>query len=176
MKKAVILLISVFIALEMAYIAVKAVYPDKYSDYIRQYSEKYDLDPYLVRAIIKAESNYNPNAVSRKNARGLMQISEITGEWAAQKLNIENYTKEMLFDVETNISIGCWYLSVLYSEFGSTDLVLAAYNAGSGNVSRWLKDKKFSSDGRNLDKIPFKETERYLSKVKNNYKIYKILY
>jgi len=175
-KRVIILFIGALIALTMVYAAVRAVYPEKYSDYINQYSEKYNLDPYLVKAIIKAESNFKPYAVSHKNARGLMQISEITGAWAAEKLKIENYSEEMLFDAETNISFGCWYLSVLYTEFGDTELVLAAYNAGSGNVSRWLKDKTLSSDGKRLDKIPFKETENYLSRVKNNYKMYKILY
>ncbi len=176
MKRVIVILILVFIALIMVFTAVRFIYPNKYSAYIKQYSEKYDIDPYLVQAIIKAESNFRPDAISRKNARGLMQISEITGAWGAQKLKIENYSEEMLFDVETNITIGCWYLSVLYTEFGDTDLVLAAYNAGSGNVSRWLKNRKLSSDGRKLDKIPFKETEQYLTRVKNNYKIYKILY
>lgn len=176
MKRISIILITALVTIIMMSSAIRFIYPNKYGTYIKQYSEKYDLDPYLVQAIIKAESNFKSDAISRKNARGLMQISEITGGWGAETLQIKNYSNELLFDVETNISIGCWYLSVLYTEFGDTDLVIAAYNAGSGNVSRWLRNNELSTDGKSLNKIPFKETEQYLSRVKNNYKIYKVLY
>jgi len=159
----------------MSYVP-KLMYPAKYTDLIKRYSQKYGLDPYLVLAIIKAESDFKPNAISRKNARGLMQITEKTGKWGAEQLNLGNYTNDALYDPEINISIGCWYLSVLYKEFGETELVIAAYNGGSGNVSKWLKDKSLSPDGKTLDKIPFRETEQYIKKVKNNYSVYKELY
>ncbi len=156
--------------------AARVFYPMKYRDLVRKYSERYDLDPYLVLAVIKAESSFRHTAVSRKNARGLMQITEGTGKWSAGKMGLEDYTTDMLFDPETNISIGCWYLSWLYEEFGDTDLVLAAYNAGSGNVTKWLNDRELSPTGRTLDRIPFRETEKYLKKVRNSYMIYKKLY
>jgi soluble lytic murein transglycosylase len=151
-------------------------YPVKYKSLVLQYSEKFNLDPYLVIAIIKVESNFKPEAVSPKNARGLMQISEKTGKWGANKLQLNNYVNDNLFNPETNIYIGCWYLSVLYGEFHDMDLVLAAYNGGSGNVTQWLNDTELSSNGKSLDRIPFKETEHYLKKVKNSYIIYKKLY
>jgi soluble lytic murein transglycosylase len=157
--------------------AAKLVFPVKFKEYVIEYSEKNNIDPNLVFAIIKAESNFNPRAVSHKNARGLMQISEITGSWGAERVGIKNYNSEMLFDPEINIRIGCWYLGTLMNEYsGRVDLVIAAYNGGSGNVNRWLKDENYSSTGTSLDKIPFKETERYVKKVKNNYMIYKGLY
>ena len=157
--------------------AGRLLYPVKYIDFVRHYSQKYDIDPYLVMAIIKTESSFKPDAVSPKNARGLMQISERTGRWGAERLKLDNYSNESLFSPEINIFIGCWYLSVLYGEFGNNDeLVLAAYNGGSGNVTQWLKDPDLSPDGKSLDKIPFKETEQYLKKVKNSHKIYKKLY
>jgi len=151
-------------------------YPLKYRDLVIKYSERYNLDPYLVLAVIKAESSFRHTAVSRKNARGLMQITEGTGKWSAEKIGLKDYTTDMLFDPEVNINIGCWYLSWLYDEFGDTDLVLAAYNAGSGNVTKWLNDRELSSTGRSLDRIPFRETEKYLKKVRNSYMIYKKLY
>ena len=174
-------LIILFIAILIAIIfvldnAAMLLYPVKYHDLVQLYSEKFNLDPYLVLSIIKAESNFKPDAVSPKNARGLMQISEKTGKWGAEKLKLMDYTKEDLFDPETNIYIGCWYLSVLYSEFSDMDIVLAAYNGGSGNVAQWLKDSTLSTNGKSLDRIPFKETEKYLKKVKNSYRIYKKLY
>ncbi len=156
--------------------AGRALYPMKYQELVSKYSERYDIDPYLVFAVIKVESSFRHRAVSPKNARGLMQITEGTGKWGAEQIGLGGFSQDMLFDPEANIQIGCWYLSRLYSEFGDTDLVIAAYNAGSGNVSKWLKNVELSRSGKNLDSIPFQETKKYLKKVKNSYKMYKILY
>lgn len=169
----IVILITIVFVLDNA---AMLLYPAKYRNLVQQYSNEYNVDPYLVLAIIKVESNFKPNAVSHKDARGLMQISEKTGNWGADKLGISEYMNEKLFDPEINIYIGCWYLSVLYGEFGDTDLVLAAYNGGSGNVTQWLKDRSLSASGKSLDRIPFKETDQYLKKVKNSYRIYKKLY
>ena len=72
--------------------------------------------------------------------------------------------------------IGCWYLNRLYKEFGNTDLVIAAYNGGSGNVSKWLADEKYSQDGKKLHIIPFDETDKYVKKVNRNYEQYNKIY
>jgi len=144
----------------------KAIYPVKYKEYVLDYSGKYGLDPYLVFAMIKVESNFRPDAVSHQNARGLMQITDQTGEWGAQNLGLGDYGSNSLYDPATNLAIGCWYMDRLLKEFdNSTELALAAYNAGSGNVNSWLKDKSLSSTGKSLDRIPFKETENYVKKV-----------
>ena len=134
--KRILIALIVFLVISAAavfslYTAVKTVYPIKYSGLVSEYSEKYDLDPYLVTAVINVESNFKPDAVSHANARGLMQISVKTGKWAAGKLGMKNYASDDLFEPETNIKIGCWYLSSLYGEFGDMDLALAAYNGGS---------------------------------------------
>ena len=81
-----------------------------------------------------------------------------------------------IFDPKTNIKIGCWYLNKLYKEFGRLDLVIAAYNGGSGNVNKWLSDYSYSKDGKSLDLIPFEETSMYVKKVTKNYKMYNKLY
>lgn len=172
----VVLLVISAAAVFSLYTAVKTIYPMKYSGLISEYSEKYDLDPYLVTAVINAESNFKPDAVSHANAMGLMQISVKTGKWAADKLKMKSYTSDDLFDPDTNIQIGCWYLSLLYEEFGDMELALASYNGGSGNVSQWLRDKNLSPDGKTLAHIPFPETEQYVKKVKKNYSVYKRLY
>lgn len=157
--------------------AMRAIYPVKYWDYVSEYSEQNGLDPYLVLAVIKVESNFNPDAISPKQARGLMQISEKTGQWGAKSLKLKDYSTESLYDPGKNIAIGCWYLGVLNKQYGGqSDLVLAAYNGGSGNVSEWLKDRNYSSTGKSLDKIPFKETENYLKRVKDCYSVYIRLY
>lgn len=172
------LLIAVIIV-GVAFSAVQLItyrYPLMHRELIEKYSDEYDLDPFLVLAVIKVESSFRPDVVSPRDARGLMQITGKTGEWIAGKLKIGNYSKDMLFEPEMNIRLGCWYLSTLYHEFGELELMLAAYNAGSGNVSQWLKNSKYSKDGKSLDKIPFKETEKYLVKVKKSQAIYKKLY
>jgi soluble lytic murein transglycosylase len=97
--------------------------------------------------------------------------------WAAEVLGIEGYDPEMLYEPETNIMIGCWYVHMLKKEFGDNlRTVIAAYNGGSGNVTRWLADERYSSDGRTLDHIPFGETRGYVEKVIKNYRIYSNLY
>jgi soluble lytic murein transglycosylase len=154
----------------------RRMYPLKYLEAVKHYSGMYGLDPLLVMSVIRVESMFRPDAVSSKNAIGLMQVTKGTGRWAAEKLGLKDYTDEKLFEPDTNIHIGCWYLASLYREFGDTDLVLAAYNAGSGSVSRWLSDARYSKTGETLDSIPFGETERYVKKVKDSIRIYNRLY
>lgn len=137
------------------------------------YSKEYGIDDSLVYSVIKVESKFNKKAVSKRNAKGLMQISEITQKWAQEELGLENID---IFDPETNIKIGCWYLNKLFKEFNDLDLVITAYNGGSGNVSKWLKNDAYSRDGNKLHEIPFEETKNYLEKVKENYRVYKALY
>jgi len=179
--KILIALLAILFALAVVTIlpgkAERAMYPIKYWDYAYEYSKQYDLDPYLVLSVMKVESNFKPDAVSPKNARGLMQITEKTGKWAAEKLKLKDYNVDRLFDPKQNISIGCWYLGALFKQYnGNVDLMLAAYNGGSGNVSAWLQDKNYSSTGKTLEKIPFKETENYVKRVNNCYSIYERLY
>lgn len=152
-------------------------YPLSYQVFINKYSKKFNVDPYLVAAIINVESKYDKHAISSKDARGLMQIAPITGQWASEELNIEDFKIDDLFDPELNIMIGAWYLNVLNQEFNNNfQLVVAAYNAGSGNVAKWLQNDKYSEDGKTLKYIPFPETKEYVKKVEKNIKIYRILY
>lgn len=167
-----VIIISIIIGL-----IISTVFPIAYKDFINKYSEEFDLDPFLVAAIINVESKYNKDAVSSKDARGLMQIGKTTGEWGASTLGISDYNQDMLYEPETNIRIGVWYINQLNKEFNNElSLVLAAYNAGSGNVNKWLQDENTSKDGTELTRIPFKETEEYVEKVGFNYKVYRFLY
>ena len=150
------------------------LYPRKYSVYVEKYAEQYNIDENLVYSIIKAESKFKKDALSRRGAKGLMQIADITRDWAIEQLELSDDID--IYDPETNIRIGCWYLNTLYREFGKTDLVIAAYNGGSGNVKKWLADEQYSKDGENLYIIPFYETEKYVIKVNKYYEQYKMLY
>ena len=154
----------------------KILYPQGYKNYVEKYAEEYNLDKNLVYAVIKCESNFDSQAVSHKDARGLMQISEMTGIWASEVLEIDNYSSDMLYEPDVNIHIGCWYLEKLIDQFGDENTAVAAYNAGSGNVSNWLMEEEHSSDGVSFDMIPFKETEKYVKKVETTKKIYNYLY
>lgn len=175
--KILILTIALLLMVSVGAVGLYTLYPLEYKGDIGQYSQENGIDPYLVASIINVESRFRKDAISGKNARGLMQIGEQTGSWGASELEIENYDVESLFDPQTNIRIGSWYIKKLGKEFdGKLDLILAAYNGGSGNVNKWLKDKEYSSDGLTLDKIPFAETENYLKKVKSNYRVYKKIY
>ncbi|MBQ8424954.1 MAG: lytic transglycosylase domain-containing protein [Clostridia bacterium] len=144
------------------------IYPTKHKNYVLEYSKKYNLDRSLIYAIIKTESNFDKNAVSLSNAKGLMQIIPSTAKWIAEELG-ENYSEEMLFDVETNIKFGCFYLNYLFDKFKNTDVVICAYNAGETAVRNWLD----SNGNIVLEKVSYSETKNYYKKVKSYHKVYK---
>jgi len=154
----------------------RKLYPLAYNKEIIQHAEEFGVDPYLVVAIIFVESRFDEKAVSHRGATGLMQIMPSTGKWAAGKMKLKDYTQEDLLDSSTNIRIGCWYLMTLFKQFKDERVVLAAYNGGSGNVKKWLASKQYSSDGKKLDYIPYKETREYVDKVQKAYKKYKSIY
>lgn len=177
LKRMTIFFVFIAIGLFALYMYFMVNYPLSYQILIKKYSDEFNVDPYLIAAIINVESKYDKNAISKKDARGLMQISPITGKWASEELNIDDFDVEDLFDPELNIMIGCWYLSILSQEFDNNlPLMLAAYNAGSGNVVKWLQDEKYSDDGESLKDIPFAETKDYVKKVQRNISIYRVLY
>lgn len=170
-------IIVILVALSLGFIYLNMKYPIGYNSTIQKYSKEYNLDPYLIASIINVESSYDKDAISPKSAKGLMQISPQTGQWASEELNIEDYSEDKLFQPEINIRIGSWYLDRLKTEFNDDlDLILIAYNAGSGNLSKWLDNEEYSENGRSITHIPFKETEDYLVRVKKNYKIYSTFY
>lgn len=176
-KKLIGFVTFIFLIAIMGLVFLTTNYPIGYKSVILEYSKEYNLDPYLVASIINVESKFDKDAISQKDARGLMQISPSTGKWASEVLELKNYKEDILFDPETNIRIGTWFLSTLFKEFdGNLDLVLAAYNAGSGNVNKWLNNEKYTDEKNNLTIIPFKETEDYLVRVNKSYKIYSTVY
>lgn len=155
---------------------MKAVFPLRHEDAIDKYSTQYSLDKYLVMGIISAESRFEEDAVSHKDAKGLMQLKEETAKWCVEKFYI-NTSYEKIYEPEVNIMIGCSYLSYLIKLFdGNIETAVAAYNAGQGNVTQWLKNSEYSEDGKTLKKIPFPETDTYVNKVMKRKEIYKKLY
>jgi soluble lytic murein transglycosylase len=153
------------------------LYPTPYKEHVLISSEKYEIDPFLIYAVMKAESKFNPHALSRKGAKGLMQMMDTTGAWIAEITQLEGYSSDQLFAPQVNIELATWYISRLLKQYdGDVEMMLMAYNAGSGNVSKWKKDIRYSEDGITIHTIPFKETKEYLKKVKRYYTMYKWLY
>lgn len=155
----------------------RVFYPFPYRETTLNYARKYDVDPYLLAAIMKCESNFNRNAVSVRGARGLMQVMPETGKWVARQLGETDFHPDQLFEPETNIKYGSWYIADLKKEFhGDPVLVLAAYNGGRGNVKEWLFSNGLTGSQRTIDQIPFPETRQYVKKVLINQRIYRYLY
>lgn len=151
-------------------------YPLTYETIIVRRSREHGLDPYLVAAVIRAESRFRPQATSQQGARGLMQIMPETGKWAAEQMEVD-FHPDYLYDPEYNIRIGCWYLANLVKEFeGDTVLALAAYNGGRNNVQKWLNERQWTGESRTLEQIPFQETRHYVAAVLLDYKRYLWLY
>ena len=149
-------------------------FPLKYEDTIEACAKKYSIEEELLEGVIFAESKFLSDAHSGK-ATGLMQITEETAKWICDQLDME-YSEEMLYIPETNIEMGSFYLAHLVEKYKNMDTALAAYNAGMGNVAKWLKDREYSSDGITLSEIPFGETKRYVQRVNKLKKLYKLIY
>jgi len=168
--------IILFKVIDIDKIVMKKIYPLKYTEYVEKYSKEYNIDSYMIYAIIKAESNFNENAKSNSNAIGLMQIMEPTAKEIAEKIDL-NITEEQLLEPELNIQLGTKYFAGLLEKYNNNyKIAIIAYNAGIGNVDKWIKEGIIKEDGTDLENVPFKETNNYVRKILRNYEIYKGLY
>lgn len=151
--------------------------PVQYASLIHRYADEYRLDPNLVIAVIKTESDFHIDAVSPMDARGLMQILPETAEWIAKELDEQDsYQLEDLFEPDTNVRYGTFYLRYLIDHFKNQDLAIAAYNGGMGNVTNWIDEDTITREGGNLEQIPIDETRDYVHKVNTNREMYERLY
>lgn len=156
----------------------KETHPDDFKSYVKTYAAEYNVPEYVIFAVIETESGFDKNAESSVGARGLMQMMPSTFKWLTGPDHLgEKLGADKLYEPEVSIKYGTYYLNYLYKKFDyNWDTAFAAYNAGEGNVSKWLDDKNYSDGDGNLTKIPFKETESYVKKVNDNIEIYKKLY
>jgi soluble lytic murein transglycosylase len=156
---------------------LRVAYPIFYEDTIMSLADEYSMDPALILAVIRTESSWRKDSVSVAGARGLMQITSPTFDFIKMKAGWADYSYDDLFSPEINIRFGVFFLSFLVHDFeGNTDTALAAYNAGRGNVQKWLKDPRYSEDGSNLAQIPFRETRNYVKRVNAAFSLYNRLY
>lgn len=154
-------------------IILKRLYPKNYSEYVESASKKYGVEENLIYAIIKNESNFENTSSSHKGAQGLMQLMQETADDNASKIGISNID---LADPKTNIEIGTYFYSYLFEKYKNEGLALAAYNAGAGNVDKWIVSGKLEADGSNIENIPYKETNMYVRKVLQTIKMYEYIY
>lgn len=151
-------------------------YPVEHEELIRQYAADNDLEPAYVAAVVLAESGYRADAVSSVNAQGLMQILPDTGAWLAGKFD-EVYVEGCLFDPDTNLRYGCWYLGWLMDRYdGEMKCASAAYHQGQGTVDGWLQNPEYSADGKTLTNIPSEVTGTYVARILKYYEKYKEIY
>ncbi len=143
----------------------KLIYPRDYASYVETYAELYDVPENLVYALIKCESDFDSGAVSKKDCVGLCQLHPDTFLWLTDEILFDHLEPGMLYDPETNIRYGVYYLGRLYGRYGSWEVALAAYNAGPGNVDGWLENPEYADGEGGLRHIPFRETRLYVKKV-----------
>ncbi len=154
----------------------RVLYPLDYRSQIRKYSNLNHLDPYTVAAVISVESGFDPRSHSSAGARGLMQLLPDTGRWVAENLREDSYDPDRLYDPDTNIRYGTWYLRHLTKRYDSTVFALAAYNGGGANMDKWLRGKEARPERDVVSKIPFKETREFVGRVDKAKAMYEKLY
>lgn len=182
MKRTIIIL-SILIAAALAgclwmkidNVILEKTHPLKYTEYVEKYSAQYSVPKEIIYGVIKTESGYDSDVVSKKGAIGLMQITPETFEWLCSKEPCDDTNPQLLYNPEINIHYGTYFLSLLYTEFGTWENAFAAYNAGRGKVTEWLSQEEHSSNGRLVD-IPYPETAEYVEKVIDATENYSKLY
>jgi soluble lytic murein transglycosylase len=154
----------------------EVLYPLKYWDSIERYSQDHDVDPYIIAALIRQESTFDPRVRSRAGARGLMQIMPYTGRNLARQ-HSRRYRTQDLYDPEINIRYGTHYLKEVLDRFGGRlDYALASYNAGPHRVRAWTGMNLTLDSEEFIEEIPFTETRNYVKLVLRNEMLYRRLY
>ncbi len=154
----------------------RTVYPQKFHEFVSASAAEFGVPEGLIYAVIKTESNFDPEALSSAGAEGLMQLLPSTFEWITNYILVERLDTASIRNPEINIRYGTCLLAWLHNRYGNWETALAAYNAGHGNVDRWLVDEHYSDGEGGLANIPFAETRRYVEITVNSAGIYEKLY
>ncbi|HEY2363001.1 MAG TPA: lytic transglycosylase domain-containing protein, partial [Candidatus Angelobacter sp.] len=154
----------------------EGLFPRPYWTDLKKYSSNNALDPFLVASLIRQESEFNPNAVSRANAVGLMQLLPKVGKGVAKQEKIKHFTPQALFTPDVNMRLGTRYFRAMVDKFGAFEYALAAYNAGSDRVETWMNYGKYRDPQEFVESIPFTETREYVQAILRNESVYKQLY
>ncbi len=155
----------------------RSEYPRAFREMVEDRAAAYALDPYFIWALMRVESTYNPWAISRANARGLMQIMPQTGGLIASRAAWRNYGTPLLFEPEVAIEMACWYFHQLLKKFnGQLALAIASYNAGPHRVAAWLERKGHLPMDEFIEEMPFTEAREYAKKVLRHLALYRRIY
>lgn len=155
----------------------EALFPRPYWADLKRYATANHLDPYLVASLIRQESEFNPFAVSRANAVGLMQLLPKTGRVVAHEQSLRRYNSSELFTPAVNMELGTRYFRGMVDKFGgSFEQALAAYNAGSDRVEEWMGQGTYRDAPEFVESIPFTETREYVQAIMRNASVYRQLY
>ncbi|MCY0877847.1 MAG: lytic transglycosylase domain-containing protein [Firmicutes bacterium] len=138
-------------------------------------SQRHDLNPFLVAAVIRVESRFRPDAISRRGAEGLMQLMPSSAQWIQAQMGIAGPVS--LTNPAHNIALGTWYLRYLLTRYrGNETLALAAYNGGPATVDRWLQNGILRPDQVSPASIPYPETRDFVRRVRRFEFAYRIMY
>lgn len=152
-------------------------FPLPFRTEVESLSEQNGLDPFLMAALIRQESEFNPKAVSRTGARGLAQIQPATGRELSRRLKLTSYSSAALFQPHLNLQLGTYYLKTLLAQVGGREeAALAAYDAGPTHARAWLTWGDFREPAEFIETIPFTETHGYVQSVLRNADLYRRLY
>lgn len=153
-------------------------YPQRYEAYVEYYAGKYGIDPMILYAFIRTESNFDPAVDSDAGARGLMQITEVTFDWIKTKIApTEALTFDDLYDPEINIRFGTYFVSYCLKRYDNhLATAAAAYHNGVGAVDTLLAEAQYSSDGITLDRYPYPQMRQYVKKITESYQRYSEIY
>jgi soluble lytic murein transglycosylase len=154
----------------------EGLFPKPYWTDLKRFSSDNALDPYLVASLIRQESEFNPNAVSRKDAVGLMQLLPKVGKGVAKQEKLKHFSAQQLFTPSVNMQLGTKYFRTMVDKFGAFEYALAAYNAGSDRVQDWMGQGKYRDVPEFVESIPFTETREYVQAIVRNANVYKQLY
>jgi soluble lytic murein transglycosylase len=155
--------------------AYRLVYPIVHREAIILESQRREIDPALVSAIIRQESGFNPRATSSAGARGLMQMMPSVGRAVARSVQVPGWRPDLLYQPDINLQLGVRHLEAFLSRY-EAPYALAAYNAGESRVVRWLRRPGARDPEMFVERIPFTETRDYVRIVLRNRGMYRALY
>ncbi len=164
---ALLVAIAIVLAWPQFHHAVREItLPLRHEDIIRQQAQQKDLDPALIAAVIYAESHFRDGQTSAAGAQGLMQLTPATARYIAHKSGGTQFVVDDLATPQVNIAYGAYYLRYLLRRYeGKVDFALAAYNAGEGNVDRWIAAAQARDRALTIGAIPYGETRAYVKRV-----------
>ncbi len=155
----------------------EGLFPRPFWEELKRDATANRLDPHLVASLIRQESEFNPAAISRANAMGLMQLLPSVGKGMAKEMKIKHFSSDELLVADTNLRLGTRYFKHIVDHYdGQVEYALAAYNAGEDRVNDWRKNGNFADVEEFVESIPFTETREYVQAIMRNAVIYKLLY